>query len=65
MATAIIKRVSRGKKKGEFRFVLKGDNGEIIGSSGSESYTQKHNCVDVLEKYFPKFDIVDLTLRVK
>lgn len=65
MGVAIIKTVRRGKRKGQFRFVLKAANGEIIASSGSESYTQKHNCVDVLNKYFPEFDIVDLTLKVK
>jgi uncharacterized protein YegP (UPF0339 family) len=55
----IIKRVSKGKRKGEFRFVLIGDNGENL--SQQESYTQKHNVIEVIEKYFSNFPIVDAT----
>ena len=65
MGTAIIKTVRKGKRKGQFRFVLKAPNGEVIASSGSESYTQKHNCYEVLAKYFTKFAILDLTLKTK
>lgn len=54
---AVIKKVSHGKRKGEFRFNLVGDNEEVIATS--ETYTQKHNVADVLEKYFKDFKIVD------
>lgn len=60
---AQIKPVKSGKAKGQFRFVLKGNNGEIIASS--ESYTQKHNVIDVLTLYFPGFTIEDLTIKNK
>jgi hypothetical protein len=56
---AIIKPVTKGKRKGQFRFVLKADNGENL--SPQETYTQKHNVISVLEKYFPNFTIVDQT----
>lgn len=56
---AIIKTISHGKMKGQFRFVLKGKNGEIIATS--ESYTQKHNVIELLEIYFPAFIIDDKT----
>lgn len=56
---AIIKTVSHGKLKGQFRFILKSANGEPIATS--ETYTQKHNCTELLEKYFPAFEIVDKT----
>ncbi len=56
---AVITRVTHGKRKGEFRFKFIGDNGEQIGGSGTETYTQKHNAIEVLEKYFPNFPIID------
>lgn len=59
MATAVIKKVTHGKKKGQYRFTLVGDNGEIVGV-GSEAYTQKHNVTEVITKYFAQFSIVDL-----
>lgn len=40
-------------------FTLIGDNGEIVAQS--EAYTQKHNAVEVLAKYFPNFDVIDQT----
>ena len=58
---AIIKTVSKGKQKGQFRFVLVAANGEIVATSGSESYTQKHNCIKTLEALFPQFEITDKT----
>lgn len=61
MKKALIKRVSKGKRKGEFRFILVAANGEPIAQSFPESYTQKHNCISVLEKHFPEFTIEDLT----
>lgn len=56
---AIIKKVKQGKMKGQFRFVLKGRNGETIAVS--ETYTQKHNVTKLLKKYFTLFEIVDET----
>ncbi len=54
-----IKKIKTGKNAGQFRFVLKGDNGENL--SPKENYTQKHNVTEVLKKYFPGFEIVDET----
>lgn len=56
---AIVKTVSHGKQKGQFRFVLKASNGEVIAVS--ETYTQKHNALDIIKEYFPNFEIVDKT----
>lgn len=61
MKKALIKKVSKGKKKGEFRFVLLAKNGEPIAQSFPETYTQKHNCISTLENHFPDFEILDLT----
>lgn len=58
---AIITKVSHGRKKGEFRFKLVGKNGEVIATSGSETYTQKHNVTEVLGDYFSNFTVVDKT----
>ena len=57
MKTATIKRITHGKLKGQFRFILKAENGEIIATS--ESYTQKHSCKETLESNFPNFKILD------
>lgn len=57
---AVIKKVTHGKRKGQFRFVLKATNGEIIATS--ETYTQKHNVIEVLNSYFCEFEILDTTV---
>jgi hypothetical protein len=57
--------VKTGKRKGEFRFVLKASNGEVIATSGTESYTQKHNLIEILTKHFINFAIEDLTKEKK
>lgn len=62
MKKAIIKLVSKGKQKGQFRFVLLAENGEVIATSGSETYTQKHSCIETLESNFPNFTIIDKTI---
>lgn len=54
---AIIKRVTHGKQKGQFRFILVAENGEIIATG--KNYTQKHNIIELLEKYFSNFAIID------
>ncbi len=59
MKKAIIKTAWFLFKKSQFRFVLKGGNNEIIAVS--ETYTQKHNCISVIKKYFPDFIIEDQT----
>ncbi len=59
---AIITRVTHGKRKGEFRFKLIGVNGEQVGTSGTETYTQKHNVLEVLAVYFSQFPVVDKTV---
>jgi uncharacterized protein YegP (UPF0339 family) len=58
---AIIKIVSKGKQKGQFRFNLIADNGQTIATSGTENYTQKHSCIETLKTSFPNFEIVDKT----
>jgi len=58
---AIIKRIARGKLGGQFRFVLIGDNGEVVAQSWAESYTTKQMAKKTLKKYFPNFEIEDLT----
>lgn len=61
MNKAIITTISKGKRKGEFRFTLHSSNGEILATG--ESYTQKHNCTDILKEHFPGFKIVDETKK--
>lgn len=46
--------------KVEYRFRHVGDNEEIIVQS--EGYTQKHNVMEVLRKYYPEWKVKDLTL---
>lgn len=60
-AKAIIKRIKTGKKAGQFRFTLKGKNGENL--SPQETYTQKHNVIEVITEYFPEFEIIDTTKK--
>lgn len=57
---AVIKKVSKGKAKGQFRFVLFGKNGEPVAQSWTESYTSKQMCVKTLRNLFPNFTIVNL-----
>jgi hypothetical protein len=45
------------KPKDYFFFTLTGDNDEPVAQG--EQYTQKHNMVEVLDKYFPNFTVVD------
>lgn len=59
MKKAIVKKVSHGKLKGQFRFLLKSENGQVIATS--ETYTQKHECLETLVNNFPQFEIVDKT----
>jgi uncharacterized protein YegP (UPF0339 family) len=61
MKKALIKKVSKGKLKGQYRFVLKAENGETVAVSSPESYTQKHSALETLEANFPDFKIIDKT----
>jgi len=40
-------------------FRIVGDNGETIAQS--EGYTQRRSAIEVLNKYFPKATVVDLS----
>ena len=59
--TLTIKKVSHEKLKEQCRFTLTGENGEHIGGSATETYTQKHNIIELAAVYFPNFEIVDKT----
>jgi len=59
MKKAVIKRVSHGKLKGQYRFILVAANGEPIATS--ETYTQKHNVTELLATHFSDFEVVDKT----
>ncbi len=58
MKRAIIKKVSKGRNKGQFRFVLKASNGEIVAQSHPETYERLQSCLDTLNNNFPDFDII-------
>lgn len=58
---AVIKTVSKGRQKGQFRFQLIASNGKTIATSGTENYTQKHSCIETLTNNFPNFKIEDKT----
>lgn len=45
--------------KTRFYFRLVGTNGETIAQS--EAYTQKHNVTEILQKYFPEWEVKDAT----
>ncbi len=55
----IIKTVSKGPKKGEFRFLLKAANGEVIAHG--ETYISKQSVTELHSKHFSDFEIVDKT----
>jgi uncharacterized protein YegP (UPF0339 family) len=42
-----------------YYFRIVGDNGETIAQS--EGYTQRHNAVEVLNKYFPAAKVVEVS----
>jgi len=56
---AIIDRVKSGKQKGQFKFVLKALNGEVIARSHPESYTRLQSAVDTLENNFRDYVIYE------
>lgn len=57
MKTAIIKRVAKGKQRGQLTFVLKAENHETIAIG--EAYKNKQDLVDTVTKHFPDFKIDD------
>jgi uncharacterized protein YegP (UPF0339 family) len=61
MKTAVIQKVTRGRQKGQFKFVLFASNGEPIADSHPETYTQKHSAMETLRANFSDFVIVDQT----
>lgn len=65
MKKAIITMVTKGKNRGQFRFTLKGANGETVAVSHPETYTRKSKCKQTLLKCFPDFIIIDQTIRTK
>lgn len=50
----------KGKYKKQFKFVLTGTNGEILGVS--EFYNNRHDLMKTLKKYFGDFQVEDKTL---
>jgi uncharacterized protein YegP (UPF0339 family) len=58
---AYIKKVSKGKQKGRYRFVLKAGNGEVVGTSGTQSYSSKQGCKQTLIDCFGQYEIIDTT----
>lgn len=60
--TVEILKVEKGNLEGQFRFVLKAGNGEIIAQSWSESYTRKASLKKTLKRHFSDFEIIDKTI---
>jgi uncharacterized protein YegP (UPF0339 family) len=58
---AIIKKITKGKLMGQFRFILVANNEEPIAQSWTESYTTKQMAIKTIKKYFSNFKIIDLT----
>lgn len=65
MKKAVIKQVTHGKNKGQFRFILYAANGEPIADSHPETYTQIHSAIDTITNNFPSFVIDDQTKGAK
>lgn len=63
MGTAQIIRKKYTGKPDQFRFKLKGTNGKVIATS--ELYKNKRDVTSLLKKYFPQFEVEDLSLLVK
>jgi uncharacterized protein YegP (UPF0339 family) len=55
---AIIKQVTHGKNKGQWRFILKGQNGETVAHG--ETYKNKGDMLQTLSRYFPNFPISNI-----
>lgn len=62
MKQAIIKKVTNGKNKGQWRFVLWAANGKVIAVSGTETYHNLQDCKDTCTHNFPDFKITVMPL---
>lgn len=58
---AIIDKVKSGKAKGQFKFVLKALNGEVIAKSHPESYKRIQGAIKTIENHFKDFVIYEKT----
>lgn len=58
---AVLIPVTNGNDAGQWRFVLKAANSEILGLG--EHYTRKEAAVKTLEKHFSNFEIVDISVE--
>lgn len=59
MKKCIIKKVAKGRNKGQWRFNLVANNGQVVCTSGSETY---HNLVDLkatIANNFADFAIIE------
>lgn len=59
MAKAIIKNIKTGKQVGQFKFILLADNGEPLDPR--DFYHNLDDLKKMLEKYFPAFEVIDLS----
>ncbi len=59
MAKAIIKNIKTGKQSGQFKFILLADNGEPLDPR--DFYHNLDDLKKMLEKYFPAFEVIDLS----
>lgn len=57
MNTAEIIKVTKGRHAGQWRFVLKSKNGQIVAQSHPETYTTIQMCKKTLGNLFPNFSI--------
>lgn len=59
---AHIQKVTKGKNAGQYKFILKARNGEVIAVSHPETYRMKIKCKQTLRRCFPDFEIVDKSI---
>lgn len=64
MEARITKKQLKNKVRYDFTLHADGVEQEEIARSSDRkkgTYTQKHNCIETLQKYFPLFTIIDNT----
>ena len=59
MAKAIIRNIKSGKQAGQFKFILLADNGQPLDPR--DFYHNLEDFKEMLQNYFPAFEIIDLT----
>jgi hypothetical protein len=59
MAKAIIKQIKSGKQSQQFKFILLADNGEPLDPR--DFYHNLDDLKEMLQKYFPNFEVIDLS----